>query len=209
MSTVGEVGAVPEDDDRPSVPPPSGPPPVTRSPGASTVVTPTGWPAPPSPDGAPVGRPQPVGYPPVAPMTAPTQAQAPAPPEAPAATQPLSPGAAPVGVPPRPAPLPPPRDLVPAPPIPAPAASRPAYSMPSEPFTAPRPARLAPEPVARRLAGRRSRLTVRRLDPWSVFVMSLLLTLFLAVMTVIAALVLYFVLDSVGAIDSINRGVDD
>jgi uncharacterized membrane protein len=57
--------------------------------------------------------------------------------------------------------------------------------------------------------GRRARLALRRLDPWSVFVMSLLLSLFLAVMTLVAAVVLYAVLDRLGIPQSINETQSD
>jgi hypothetical protein len=57
--------------------------------------------------------------------------------------------------------------------------------------------------------GRRAKLAVRRLDPWSVFVVSLLLSLFLAVVTIVAALVLYVILATLGVPDSINKAVTD
>lgn len=56
---------------------------------------------------------------------------------------------------------------------------------------------------------RKARLALRRLDPWSVFVMSLLLSLFLAVMTIVAAVVLYAVLDWLGIPSSINKTASD
>ncbi|MGZ6827568.1 MAG: DUF3566 domain-containing protein [Mycobacteriales bacterium] len=56
---------------------------------------------------------------------------------------------------------------------------------------------------------RRARLTLRRLDPWSVFVMSLLLSLFLAVATIVASVVLYTVLDALGIPHSVNKAVTD
>jgi hypothetical protein len=52
--------------------------------------------------------------------------------------------------------------------------------------------------------GRRAKLTVRRLDPWTVFVVSLMLSLFLAVVTIVASLVLYAVLSALGVPGSIN-----
>ncbi|MGB8650180.1 MAG: DUF3566 domain-containing protein, partial [Mycobacteriales bacterium] len=63
----------------------------------------------------------------------------------------------------------------------------------------------SPRPVK----SRRARLTLRRLDPWSVFVMSLILSLFLAVMTIVASIVLYGVLDALGVPASINKTVND
>lgn len=50
---------------------------------------------------------------------------------------------------------------------------------------------------------------VRHIDPWSVFVMTLLLSLFLAVMTVIGAFVLYQVLNLLGVPSSINKTAND
>jgi hypothetical protein len=70
----------------------------------------------------------------------------------------------------------------------------------------PRPPLARTAPQAR---GRRARLAVRRFDPWSVFVTSLLLSLFLAVMTIVAALVLYTVLDAFGVPASVNKAVSD
>lgn len=50
---------------------------------------------------------------------------------------------------------------------------------------------------------------MRRLDPWSVFVTSLLLSLFLAVVTIVAAFVLYAALDNLGVPKSINKTASD
>jgi len=63
--------------------------------------------------------------------------------------------------------------------------------------------------VIGRLKGHRARLTVRRIDPWSVFVMSLLLSMLLAVVTVVAAFVLYRLLDGLGVPESINKTAND
>ncbi|MCW2666948.1 MAG: hypothetical protein JWN57_1910, partial [Frankiales bacterium] len=52
---------------------------------------------------------------------------------------------------------------------------------------------------------RRARLAVRRVDPWSVFVTSLLTGLFLAVVTLVAVFVLYQVLAAAGVQDSLNQ----
>ena len=77
-----------------------------------------------------------------------------------------------------------------------------------------RPARLTPgvsEPVATRaVAGRaavkkrRTRLAVQRLDPWSVFLYSLVASLFLGVALVVAVAVLYAVLASLGVTQAVN-----
>jgi hypothetical protein len=70
----------------------------------------------------------------------------------------------------------------------------------------PRP---TPAGTARPVRNRRARLAIRRLDPWSVFVMSLLLSLFLAVVTIVAGFVLWFVLDKLGVPASINKSYKD
>src|SRR5436853_532006 len=66
--------------------------------------------------------------------------------------------------------------------------------------------RPAPRPVSRpgSARGRKAKLAVKRLDPWSVFVTSLLLSLLLAVATIIAAFLLYAVLSGLGVPQSIN-----
>ncbi|MDP9182002.1 MAG: DUF3566 domain-containing protein [Actinomycetota bacterium] len=67
-------------------------------------------------------------------------------------------------------------------------------------------------PLARPAApvrGRRAKLAVRRLDPWSVFVISLMLSLFLAVVTIVASLVLYAALDALGVPESVNKTVTE
>jgi hypothetical protein len=56
---------------------------------------------------------------------------------------------------------------------------------------------------------RRGRVTVRRIDPWSVFVTTLLLSLFLALMTVVASVVLYAALDLLGVPSRVNEAVSD
>lgn len=183
----------------------------TYPPPPPAVVAQTGWPAAPSPPAAAPGPPQPVGYPATTPSAT---ILPPAPsPAAPAATAPAAAPAAPLlptvlpsvatGVPVCPEPLPPPRRVGPP--------SGSSYSTADDVSSRSIPPR-APAPVAslaQRIAGRRTHLSLRRVDPWSVFVMSLLLTLFLAVMTVVAALVLYLVLDALGVPHSINRNVND
>ncbi|MCU1602334.1 MAG: hypothetical protein JWO22_3043, partial [Frankiales bacterium] len=111
----------------------------------------------------------------------------------------------PTGVPPRPRPLPPPRTT---------------GSMPSHegmagslgtttvvPESARRP---APRPVSRSGTGaraRRAKLAVKRIDPWSVFVTSFVLSLLLGVITVVASFVLYAVLNALGVPSSVNDNV--
>lgn len=71
------------------------------------------------------------------------------------------------------------------------------------------PPRPALQQSARPVRGRKAKLALRRLDPWSVFVTSLLLSLFLAMATIMAAIVLYSVLDGLGVVDSINTSITD
>ncbi len=52
-------------------------------------------------------------------------------------------------------------------------------------------------------------MAIRRIDPWSVFVTSLLLSVFLAVMTMVAAFLLYAALNAAGVPDSVNTNVGD
>jgi hypothetical protein len=114
----------------------------------------------------------------------------------------------PSGVPPRPAPLPPPRpaSVPPGGTDQATAASTTVVPERGARPAAPRPPLARPATPAR---GRRAKLAVRRLDPWSVFVVSLLLSLFLAVVTIVAALVLYGILAALGVPDSVNKAVTD
>ena len=132
------------------------------------------------------------------------------------------------GVPSRPQPLPPPRPTPPRPTTlpseaaalraPAPSsglgAGRPARAAAAATTVVPRPGERTasarpPLQASRPARGRKARLALRRLDPWSVFVTSLMLSLFLAVVTVVAAFVLYQVLGAAGVTDSINKGVTD
>ena len=77
---------------------------------------------------------------------------------------------------------------------------------------APRPARSTrtdarPATGGRPLAGRtrRARLSLRRIDPWSVFLFSLVAAVFLGIALVVAVAVLYAVLGSLGVTDSVNQ----
>jgi hypothetical protein len=71
--------------------------------------------------------------------------------------------------------------------------------------------RPAPRPTVSRpgVRGRRAKLAVKRLDPWSVFVTSLVLSLLLGLITIVAAFVLYWVLSALGVPQSINTNVGD
>ncbi len=73
---------------------------------------------------------------------------------------------------------------------------------------------MAPERVPRPAGGtgakqRRARLRLRRVDPWSVFVLALLVNLFLAVVLVVAVVALYAVLDAAGVPDSVNQLISE
>lgn len=76
---------------------------------------------------------------------------------------------------------------------------------------APRPQRYDPRPgsTPRPAQRRRARLALSRVDPWSVFVLSLLVSLFLGVVLLVATAVLYSVLDSLGVLASINTFAQD
>jgi hypothetical protein len=87
------------------------------------------------------------------------------------------------------------------------AAGRPA---PPRPVRSPRPEGRPegrPAAGARPLAGRtrRARLSLRRIDPWSVFLFSLVAAVFLGIALVVAVAVLYAVLGSLGVVDSVNQ----
>ncbi len=74
----------------------------------------------------------------------------------------------------------------------------------------PRPLRYDPRPaVSRPAIRRRTRLALTRVDPWSVFVLSLLVTLFLGVALLIAVVVLYALLDAMGVLTSIDTFASD
>lgn len=74
-----------------------------------------------------------------------------------------------------------------------------------------RPARFDPRPPAAARTGtkRRARLAVSRVDPWSVFVLSLLISLFLGVVLIVAVFVLYSLLDSLGVLSSLTTFAKD
>ncbi|HUR13532.1 MAG TPA: DUF3566 domain-containing protein [Mycobacteriales bacterium] len=59
------------------------------------------------------------------------------------------------------------------------------------------------------MRGRRARLAVRRVDPWSAFVITLLLSLLLAVVTIVASWALYALLSALGVPDSVNEAVTE
>lgn len=51
---------------------------------------------------------------------------------------------------------------------------------------------------------RRAKLALRRIDPWSVFLFSLLASIFLGIVLVVAVTVLFAVLSNLGVLDSVN-----
>lgn len=81
--------------------------------------------------------------------------------------------------------------------------SQPTATMPSvghEPHSASRP--------APRTRARRARLVIARVDPWSVMKLSFLLAIGLAVMAMVAVVVLWSTLDSMGVFDAVGRTVE-
>ncbi len=66
-----------------------------------------------------------------------------------------------------------------------------------------------PRGVARPGARRRARLAVSRVDPWSVFVLSLVVSICLGVVLVVALVVLYSLLDGLGVLGSVNTFAAD
>ena len=78
------------------------------------------------------------------------------------------------------------------------AAKRPAPKTP--------PALVKPAPKAK---ARRARLLVSKVDPWSVLKMAFLLSVALGIVTVIAAIVLWSVLDTMGLFETVNSYVNE
>jgi Transmembrane domain of unknown function (DUF3566). len=67
----------------------------------------------------------------------------------------------------------------------------------------------SPPPPARAPRPRRARLTASRVDPWSVMKMAFMLSIAWGIMTIVAVLVVWNVLDASGVFDSINSTVSD
>jgi hypothetical protein len=61
-------------------------------------------------------------------------------------------------------------------------------------------------PVAR---ARKARLVLKRIDPWSVFLYSVVASIFIGVATLVAVGVLYGVLSKLGVLDSLNTLIGD
>ena len=98
------------------------------------------------------------------------------------------------------------------------AAARPAPTVPPRP--AGRPVPVPPRPAGRPEQrpssarstgtgavprGRRARLALKRIDPWSVFVFTLVASIFVGVALVVAAAVLYVLLGALGVTESVNQ----
>ena len=62
--------------------------------------------------------------------------------------------------------------------------------------------------VTGRPKARRARLVLARVDPWSVMKLGFLLSIALAIIAVVAILVLWTVLDTMGVFDSVGRTVE-
>lgn len=69
------------------------------------------------------------------------------------------------------------------------------------------PAATASAATARRT--RRARLVLARVDPWSVMKLGFLLSIALAIVSVVAVLVLWLVLDGLGVFDAVQKTVGD
>jgi Transmembrane domain of unknown function (DUF3566) len=67
----------------------------------------------------------------------------------------------------------------------------------------------APRPTAPAPASRRVRLTVARVDPWSVMKMSFLVSVAIGIAFVVMVAVLWLILDGMGVFSSLNRTIAD
>jgi transmembrane protein DUF3566 len=74
---------------------------------------------------------------------------------------------------------------------------------------APRKAASAPRPAAPAPSGRRVRLTVARVDPWSVMKISFLVSVAIGIAFVVMVAVLWLILDGMGVFSSLNRTIAD
>lgn len=68
------------------------------------------------------------------------------------------------------------------------------------------PALVKPAPKAK---ARRARLLVSKVEPWSVLKMAFLLSVALGIVTVVASIVLWTVLDTIGLFDTVNSFIND
>lgn len=100
-------------------------------------------------------------------------------------------------------------------PVSRPAGSTPVPSKPGPATPGPGPSRPVPRPPASRPdegsarpsggKARKARLALKRIDPWSVFVFSLIAALLLGIALVAAVAALYVVLDGLGVQSSVNQ----
>ncbi|MEY2989980.1 MAG: hypothetical protein RLZZ163_896 [Actinomycetota bacterium] len=74
--------------------------------------------------------------------------------------------------------------------------------------SAPAPEQVSGDGQGRRRP-RRARVYVTRLDPWSVAKVAFLLSLAVGIVIVVAVSVVFWTLDSTGALDAVSRTVDD
>lgn len=86
----------------------------------------------------------------------------------------------------------------------SPAAKRPAPGAAPRPKTPPTLVKPAPKAKARR-----ARLLVSKIDPWSVLKMAFLLSVALGIITVVATIVLWTVLDTMGLFTQVNDFVNE
>ena len=148
----------------------------------------------PAPGGFPPREPAPVGWPE---HGTPRAAPAPAPP-------PSNPG------PPNPATAPNPAAPLTRPPsAPATAATTTQTTQNRPPVTAPPRAMTVGAAAARKGTGRRARLTVKRIDPWSTLKFSFVYSLAGLVVLLVAVVALYGIVDAMGVIDSIRSFLRD
>jgi hypothetical protein len=85
----------------------------------------------------------------------------------------------------------------------------PAGSRPSTPAPSPLTAATTGGTAAARKGGRRARLTVRRIDPWSTLKFAFVYSLAGLVVLLVAVIALYAVVDAMGVIDSIRTFLND
>jgi hypothetical protein len=57
--------------------------------------------------------------------------------------------------------------------------------------------------------GRRARLTLRRIDPWSVFLYTVVASIFLGLALLVCVAVLYAMLSKLGVLESVNKLIGD
>lgn len=124
------------------------------------------------------------------------------PPTAPAPAVGSTPPPAGYSVPPRPRPLPPPRPVT--------TSTAPLTGLPPRGPARPTAGAGAPQQSARAAPrGRRARLTLRRIDPWSVFRYSVVASIFLGLALLVCVAVLYSVLSKLGVLASLNTLIGD